>query len=199
MSIYKKLLDFKKEEVSLTRDTKAYNYSYANLEQIQSKITPIFEKLKLVAIHFVKDGMVYTQIRDIEDDSFIESSIEIGKVEVTREWKDQKDIQNKEYNDKDPQGVWSIITYYRRYNLLALLDLETEDDDGASASGKAKSKVANAKPKEKHTCRACGEVVDAEVFEGKFWPCFKCPSCDKFSKPNSYNPNGNVDLSTPSF
>lgn len=184
MSIYKKLLDFRKEEISLTRDTKAFNYSYANLEQIQTKISPILETLKLVVIHFVKDGYVYTQIRDIEDDSFIESSIEIWNVEITREWTDQKWIANKEYNNKDPQWVGSIITYYRRYNLLALLDLETEDDDGASASGKAKAKVSSAKPKEKHTCRACWEVVDAEIFEGKFWPCFKCDSCGKFSKPN---------------
>lgn len=195
MSIYKKLLEFKKEEVSLTRDTKAFNYSYATLEQIQTKIAPIFEKLKLVSIHFVKDWMVYTQIRDTEDDSFIESSIEIWKVEITREWTDQKNVVNKEYNEKDPQWVGSIITYYRRYNLLALLDLETEDDDWASASGKAKAKVSSAKPKEKHTCNKCGTVVDAEVFEWKFWPCFKCESCWAFSKPNKVE----KDLSNPPF
>jgi hypothetical protein len=32
-----------------------------------------------------------------------------------------------------PQDKGSEITYYRRYNLLSLLDLEVEDDDGKKA------------------------------------------------------------------
>lgn len=187
MSIYKKLALFRKENVSLVRSEKAFNYQYANLKQIQEKIEPVLEKLGLVVVHYAKDGSVITQIRDLEDDSFVESALEIGKAETTREWTDQKGVLNKEYNDKDPQGVGSIVTYYRRYNLLALLDLETEDDDGASASGRAKAKVSSAKPKEDHSCRSCGAVVQAEVFEGKFGLCFKCPSCEKFSKPNPVN------------
>ena len=38
---------------------------------------------------------------------------------------------------------------------------------------------------EKHTCRNCWEVNEnANVFEWKYWPCFKCEHCQKFSKPN---------------
>ena len=52
---------------------------------------------------------------------------------------------------------------------------------------------------EKHTCTKCKTVVDAKIFQWTYWPCFKCPECNQFSKPNSYNPNWNVDLSTPAF
>jgi len=33
-----------------------------------------------------------------------------------------------------PQEVWSSMSYARRYNLLALLDIPTEDDDGNTAN-----------------------------------------------------------------
>lgn len=33
-----------------------------------------------------------------------------------------------------PQEIWSSMSYARRYNLLALLDIPTEDDDGNTAN-----------------------------------------------------------------
>jgi hypothetical protein len=56
---------------------------------------------------------VVTDIRDIESNTFVTSEIEI--------------------NTTKPQDKGSEITYYRRYNLLSLLDLEVEDDDGKTA------------------------------------------------------------------
>lgn len=140
--IYSKLFAFKEKELKLKKDKKAFNYYYATLWQIQEKLAPILKELKLVIIHFNRWNEVVTQIRDIESNTFIESVLEIWKVESTRtekwieaKWKEGKEkdyeIETIEYNDKDPQWVWSIITYYRRYNLLALLDLEIEDDDWA--------------------------------------------------------------------
>lgn len=37
---------------------------------------------------------------------------------------------------------------------------------------------------ELHICRNCWEENMAKVFEWKYWPCFKCEHCDKYSKPN---------------
>lgn len=113
MNLYEKLLAVKSAWIVLKRDTKAFNYKYATLDQIQSKLWDILKEHKLLVIHFVKDWKVTTQIRDTESEAFVESEIEI--------------VTSK------PQDKWSEITYYRRYNLLSLLDLEVEDDDGKQA------------------------------------------------------------------
>ena len=112
-NIYEKLLEVKKAWITLQRDTKAFNYKYATLDQIQIKLWDVLQEQQLVIVHFIKDSKVITQIRDTESESFIESEIEL--------------ITSK------PQDKWSEITYYRRYNLLSLLDLEVEDDDWKKA------------------------------------------------------------------
>jgi len=113
--IYKKLFEFKKKEIVLKRDTKAYGHKYATLDQIQKKIGWIFEEFKLLILHRVEDQYVITEIIDLEDDSRVVSKIKMS--DVIR-----------------AQDKWSEITYFRRYNLLSLLDLEVEDDDWQKAS-----------------------------------------------------------------
>jgi hypothetical protein len=109
MKIYKKLFNVKVAGIKLQRNTKAYNYKYATLDQIQEKLNPLLEKEKLIILHFIKDSKLITEIRDIESDEVISSEIEL--------------------KTEKPQDKGSEITYYRRYNLLSLLDLEVEDDD----------------------------------------------------------------------
>ena len=111
--IIEKLLKFKQKEVKLQRDTKAYDYKYATLEQIQEKIWPILDELKIIAYHYSDWSHVITKLIDTEDQSEIESKIEL--------------------TTQKAQDKGSEITYYRRYNLLMLLDLETEDDDWKQA------------------------------------------------------------------
>jgi hypothetical protein len=62
----------------LLRDTKAYNYKYATLDQIQNKLNPILQKLNMIVTHCVKDNKVITKIIDLESNEFIESEIEIN-------------------------------------------------------------------------------------------------------------------------
>jgi len=152
--IFTKIFNLKQEALVLIRDTKAFNYSYATLKQMQELLWPKLVENKLIIIHKVLNNEVVTQIIDIEDWSFIESSIDIWEVNCTRiekftdnKWKNIEVIDN---NTKDPQWVWSIISYYRRYNLLSLLDLEQEDDDANNWSNRAKAKtyiVKNKLPK----------------------------------------------------
>lgn len=142
-TLIQKLFELKKKSIVLTKDEQAFNYKYADLAQIQDKLAPALEELKLIIIHATQGGSVVTTIYDVESDACMSSSIEIGAIETTREW-DSKDkqgnvIHNKEIQHQDPQAVGSIITYYRRYNLLQLLDLKTQDNDGADASSRAKN------------------------------------------------------------
>lgn len=99
-------------------------------------------------------------------------------------------------NATDPQRVGSEITYWKRYNLSAIFNIIADEDDDWNKSSNIDIKNApktSVTPKTgkttsnttgKHACLKCGEEVDAEVFDWKFWPCFKCPSCQQFSKPN---------------
>lgn len=138
-NILQKLFELKKESIVIHKDTQAYNYKYADLWQIQEKIAPSLEKHNLIIIHQTKNNLVTTTIFDVESGESISSEIDIGKITTTRESTDQKGIKTTEVTEQDPQAVGAIITYYRRYNLLQLLDLKTEDNDGASASPRAKT------------------------------------------------------------
>ena len=146
--IYPKLFELKKREITLKRDTKAFNYKYATLDQIQDSLRETLEELNLLILHSTVDNNVVTTVMDIEDGTMVQSSIAIGSIETTKVSVDRSGAQIKEVTSQDPQAVGSIITYYRRYNLLQLLDLKTEDDDGASASPRAKAKTAEPKPLE---------------------------------------------------
>ena len=111
MSIYKKLFEVKKAGIKLQRDTTAFNYKYATLTQIQEKLSSVLEQQEIVVVHYVRDWQMHTEIRDIEKpEELVRSSIQMA------EW-------------TKPQDKGSEVTYYRRYNLLSLLDLEIETDD----------------------------------------------------------------------
>jgi len=122
-NIYKKLFEVKKAWIKLQRDTKAFNYKYATLSQIQEKLWEILEKQKLVIVHSIWNNCVTTEIVDLD---CIEHNYRrvYSTIEMNKETK--------------AQDKWSEITYYRRYNLLSLLDLEVEDDDGKKAQDSKK-------------------------------------------------------------
>ena len=126
MTIYEKLFNIKQAWIKLQRDAQAYNYKYATLDQIQKKLWSILEEQKLVVIHYIENWLLKTEIRDIESDEFVKSEIEL--------------------TTQKPQDKGSEITYFRRYNLLSLLDLEVEDDDGKQAQDSKEFKGKDDKP-----------------------------------------------------
>ncbi len=139
-TLVEKLFELKQKSIVIFRAEQAFNYKYADLAQIQDTIAPALEELRLLISHKTLDGKVCTSIVNVDnEEQVITSEIEIGKINTTREWTDSKNVHNIEVTEQDPQAVGSIITYYRRYNLLQLLDLKTEDNDWASASPRAKN------------------------------------------------------------
>ncbi len=113
-TIYTKLFNVKQAGIKLQRNTKAFNYKYASLDQIQEKLWDVFTQEKLLIIHSIRDDKVLTQIFDIESWEAVFSEIAMNTVAKA-------------------QDKGSEITYFRRYNLLSLLDLEVEDDDWKAA------------------------------------------------------------------
>lgn len=160
--IYKKLFEIKKANIKLQRDTKAYNYKYATLSQIQDKLSWEFEKQWLLITHSIVNNCVVTSIIEVESWEKIESSILMSE------------------NIK-PQDKWSEITYYRRYNLLSLLDLEVEDDDGKKAQ---ESNKTSAKPQSKtlvsknESCPSCWVPNEVKKWTTKEWKPYERAECN---------------------
>lgn len=91
-----------------------------------------------------------------------------------------------------PQEIGSSISYARRYNLMALLDIPTEDDDGNTANDKKQVKketvdtpTGGTKPKalssKDETCPSCWIVnmitVKWTTKEGREYEKCDCPEC----------------------
>lgn len=186
MKLYEKLFEIHKKVKSIKKDSAWYNYTYASLWQVLEWIEKELEDNKILALHKVVEQKVVTKLVDTETWEFEESAIDIWSVEsekIEKYEKDWKQITSTEKNSHDPQWVGSIITYYRRYNLVALLNLEIEDDDWAGWSTKDKNKKWAEKKWSPYECTKCWKVdKNANVFQWKFWPCFKCNLCGEYSK-----------------
>lgn len=64
-----------------------------------------------------------------------------------------------EAKDTSPQAIGSVLTYLRRYSLMAALGVPAEDDDGEAGQGR-RAKISIEEPPE-HPITASPEVVDA--------------------------------------
>lgn len=119
------LVKFNLEVTKISKDAKNpfFKNNYATLDQIIDQVRPILASHGLVVMQDVSsddDGRVTVKtIVMHESGQFIESSGTTLKLAKN-----------------DPQGAGAGITYGRRYDLSAVLSLNTgEDDDGNSASG----------------------------------------------------------------
>ena len=109
---------------TITRNKTTKHYKYADLAAISEAIAPQLGQ-RWVFQDFVENQCVVTRLYDMEwlangggPNPYIESSIEMS-------------------SDNDGQETGKLITYYRRYNRVSILDLVTEDDDAAGVRGRA--------------------------------------------------------------
>lgn len=107
-----------------------FKSKYLCLDDILEVVEPVLFENGLVLVQNLSDGKVITRIYDIETGEYLESSIDL--------------IPNN-----DPQKIGSQITYFKRYQLVAMLSiLGTENDDDcnlavpkAPATGLWKSEI----------------------------------------------------------
>lgn len=117
----KAMSEFQSRLVTLSKDTKAYNYKYTTLASIWESFRPLLGELGLFIFQDVltcdQGVKVATRITHISD-QWIETDyilVPMGK--------------------KDAHGTGSATTYGRRYSLSCALGIVSdEDDDGAEAS-----------------------------------------------------------------
>ena len=118
--LFKALGQFR-EQVSAVKkdaDNPFYKSKYADLNSILEVIKDPLKQSWIAISHNCKHTesgfIVVTTLAHIESGEHIESEFPV--------------FWNK------PQEIWSSMSYARRYNLLALLDIPTEDDDGQKAN-----------------------------------------------------------------
>jgi hypothetical protein len=117
MKIYKKLHEAKKEIGVVKKNAKNPHFknTYADLNALIDAVEPILLEKGLIMLQPIKDGKVYTQIIDIDTFEMVESWIDLSP-------------------NLTAQALGSQITYYRRYQISAILSLMADDDDGHKAS-----------------------------------------------------------------
>ena len=129
MKIYKKLFEIQKNIGKLTKDADNpfFKSKYADINQLIELSNPLFHNQNLMVLQPIQGNTLLTQIIDVDTGEKIESSLELPQ-------------------SQDPQKIGSAITYYRRYTLKALLNLQEEDDDANRASGNKVDKPEDTRP-----------------------------------------------------
>lgn len=147
-NIYQKLADAKAEIGAISKDSTNpfYKSKYFDINNLLAHVERILLKNGLLCLQPIIDGVVITQIFDIEIEHgcCIESSIPLT-------------------DENDPQKLGSQISYFRRYTLSSLLAIQSEDDDANSA----KPKPQPIKPKLEMGTEAFEKVAAYMAKDGK--------------------------------
>lgn len=124
-SLISDLIKARKEISSIKKNTKAFNYKYAPLDEVINTILhPLLDNGLIITQEIFtnkedKKPYMLTALRHVSGET-LESVLEIPIM--------GGDGQKR---SNELQAFGSSITYLRRYALLALLCLATEDDDGS--------------------------------------------------------------------
>ena len=125
------------------------HYQYADITSVVDGVEPALTAEGVGIFPTVEMGDVVTELRIIDAPVADENARVVCSIPLPA--------------DLTPQQVGSAITYFRRYELVLLLNLLTEDDDGASASQPAATVPANT-PAER------APAPEAQVAEGPVVP-----------------------------
>lgn len=119
MSIHAKLVEFHKKFNGAKKSgvNPHFRSEYMTLDDVVHATTPVLTELGLCAFHCIEGGDLVTAIADEKGDK-IESRIPMTL-------------------NGNPQAAGSMVTYYKRYNLCALLNIAEADDDGNAAAAAA--------------------------------------------------------------
>ena len=119
-SLYSALLGFRKDMESIKKEANNpfFKSKYADLPSILAEI---------------KDNLVKNKLSISHATLFVDGSL-VMKTTVTETESGESESSIFPIFGSKPQEVGSSMTYARRYNIQALLDLSTEDDDGNSAN-----------------------------------------------------------------
>lgn len=134
MSLKKKLFEFQKVHFRIWKNAEAgkdskWGYKYATLDKIWDVIQDKMDELQILESSSIKyndsgEVFVYTSLWDVEDEDW-DAMCSLFPID----------------KELSPQDIGKAITYGRRYNLVALLNLKIvgEDDDAQWIGGRKKA------------------------------------------------------------
>lgn len=124
MSIYKALLAYQKENLTVSRDAinPHFKSKYATLENINKTVLPALNK----------HGLVITQHPQMDDTGYVTVTTTITHAESGEAISCEPSCNT----EGTAQKVGSAITYLRRYGFALLGVVTDDDDDGNTAQGK---------------------------------------------------------------
>lgn len=112
-----------------------YSYSYADLGDVVAHVRPVL----------AKHGLSITQELEVKPDRVEVTTFILHK---TGEYMAYKPLALPAPEQHTPQGYGGVITYARRYSLMAALGLASDaDDDAAAASGRQAATQKTAAPR----------------------------------------------------
>ena len=93
-----------------------YKSKYITLDEIVEKLTPLLNEEKLMIYNYnLKDWWIRTIIVDLENENeTVNSDFVVWDI-------------------KDPQQLGKVVTYWRRYNLVAIFNILADEDDDAQS------------------------------------------------------------------
>ena len=161
MTTRKLLLEFQKKNLRVSKDAvnPHFKSKYASLDNILDTVSPVLSELWLVIYHYISDGRLVTIL--------------------SNDW-ELEDVIRSEFilpEDNNPQKLGSAITYGKRYNISAILNISTDDDDDANAV--STKTVSNAKLNVDAGKQAVKQAVNKVVSDDDK-PWFNDPDFDKF-------------------
>ena len=100
------------QEVSVQKswNNPFFKSKYITLDDILAKLNPLLITNKVAVIHENIEWWVVTEIHDLESEDKLSSLFVINWV-------------------TDPQKMWAVISYGRRYNLVSLFNIIADEDD----------------------------------------------------------------------
>ena len=114
-----------------TRDRGSYSFSYAPLDAILGACRPVLAKHGLAITQLLDAGALTTELRH-KDGGVISASFAFPNI------------------PESPQQLGSLLTYLRRYAIVALLGVAAEEDDDAGQAADVKP-AAHTRPRKELT------------------------------------------------
>ena len=120
MSILEKINTVQKK-LSVKKDwtNPYYKSKYITLDEIMTKLQPLLDEQWLMVYNYNTEWWVKTIVTDYSENVYSEFRISW----VT-----------------DPQAMWKVITYWRRYNLVSIFNILADEDDDAQSFYETKTK-----------------------------------------------------------
>lgn len=123
---------------TVARKTQGYGYKYADLQEIIKTLQP----------HCVEQNIAVVQQIHMQDYETTSPALILRVLDTSSSESIMISEMQLPIEGIKPQDVGKLITYYRRYQLLAAFGLASEDDDAASFD---KSPQRNPQPKNNDT------------------------------------------------